>query len=111
MIKYLIVQLSPTSVSFCHNERGSEGGELMSFDLLKKAIIWSMQENLNVQFTFPDEEIPQNYKELINTIDHTSIVSSTCEDSALRDEADVVVFDSWGVINFYPFKIGKGGAV
>lgn len=107
MIKYLIVQLSPTSVSFCHNDRGTEEGELMSIDLLKKVIIWSMQENLNVQFTFPDEEIPQSYLELINTIDHTSIVSSTCEDITLRNNADVVVFDSWGAINFYPFMMDK----
>lgn len=107
MIKYLIVQLSPTSVSFCHNERGSEEGELMSIDLLKKVIIWSMKENLNVQFTFPDEVIPKSYLELIDTIDHTSIVPSTCEDSVLRDNADVVVFDSWGAVSFYPFTMDK----
>lgn len=107
MIKYLIVQLSPTSVSFCHNDRGAEYGELISIDLLKKVIVWSMQENLNVQFTFPDEEIPQNYLELIDSIDHISIVSSTCEDTVLRDNADVVVFDSWGAISFYPFMMDK----
>lgn len=107
MLKYLIIQLSPTSVSFCHNERLTGKGELMSIDLLKKVIVWSMQENLNVQFTFPDEEIPQIYKELIDSVDHTSIVASTCEDMTLRNEADVIVFDSWAAINFYPFKMGK----
>jgi len=107
MIKYLIVQLSPDSVSFCHNERNDGKGDLMSIELLRKVIIWSMQENLNVQFTFPDEEIPKEYHDVINMIDHTSIISSTCEDKELFESADVIVFDSWGGINFFPFSTEK----
>lgn len=107
MLKYLIIQLSPTSVSFCQNDRNTHPGDLMSIDTLKKAVLFSMQENLNVQFTFPDEKLPQAYHDLIDTIDHVSIVSSTCEDTTLKNHADIIVFDSWNGIESYPFQTDK----
>ena len=48
-----------------------------------------------IQFVYPDYELPQEYKEIINTIDHSIIVSSSCEDTALKDDADVVVIHNW----------------
>ena len=54
-----------------------------------------MKENLMIQFVYPDFELPQEYKETINSIDHNDIVSSQCEDAVLRSHADIVSFNGW----------------
>ena len=67
----------------------------MPLGVLKQAIFWSMKENLNVQFVYPDSVLPDGYKQLIDTVDHADIVGSRCEDKVLLAGADVVVLDSW----------------
>lgn len=104
MLKYLIVQLDDSSVSFCHYENDRTKSKLIPLDTLKDAIFWSMKENLTLQFLYPDFEIPEEYKEEIAKTFHADIVSSTCEDDDLRSNADVVVFDSFASINYYPFS-------
>lgn len=103
MMKYLIIQLDDTSASFCHYNNDKTETRLIDLSVLKEALIWSMKENLNVQFLYPDYELPAEYKDLISTVYHANIVSSTCEDTELRRNADVVVFDSWACLNYYPF--------
>lgn len=104
MLKYLLIPLANDSVSFCHYSRGNKSGELLSLDYLKDAIFWAMKENLNIQFIFPDYELTEEYKTAINTIDHVSVISSTCEDENLCSEAEVVVFDTWASIDMYQFR-------
>ena len=106
MLKYLLIPLANDSVSFCHYDKGNKHDGLISLDTLKDATFWAMKENLNIQFIYPDEEIPEEYKTAINTIDHTSVISSTCEDEKLCSEAEVVVFDTWACINMYRFQNG-----
>lgn len=107
MLKYLIVQLDDASASFCHYDNGKAQSRLMPLDVLKKGIVWSMKENLTLQFLYPDYEIPMEYKTEIDKTFHADIVSSTCEDKALMENADVVVFDSFAGINHYPFSKGQ----
>jgi CXXX repeat peptide maturase len=52
-----------------------------------------MKENLTVQFVYPDYELPQEYKDIIDTVDHADIVSFANSDLVLRKIADVVVFN------------------
>lgn len=96
MLKYMIIPLAGDAVSFCHYEKGSSTGGFMPLYLLKQAIFWSMKENLNVQFVYPDSVLPDGYKQLIDMVDHADIVGSRCEDKELLAGADVVVLDSWG---------------
>jgi CXXX repeat peptide maturase len=103
MLKYLIVQLDDTSVSFCHYHKDRRKHQLIDLDDLKKALFWSMKENLTVQFLYPDYQLSADYKDVIADIDHADIVSSTCEDKELLDNADVVVFDTWAAINYFKF--------
>lgn len=110
MLKYLIIPLAKNAVSFCHYDRGC-GDALIGIDTLKSAIFWAMKENLNVQFLFPDNELPDEYKRVIDTIDHTSIVGSACKDMQLRDDAEVVVFDEWDTLKDFSFKSGKSYVV
>lgn len=103
MLKYLIVQLDDTSVSFCHYNNDKMKPRLIDLDVLKKALFWSMKENMVVQFLYPDYQLPADYKNVIADIDHADIVSSTCEDEKILTKADVVVFDAWTAINYFPF--------
>lgn len=104
MIKYLIIQLDDSSVSFCHYDNARTEPNLIPLDTLKEAIFWSMKENLTLQFLYPDYVIPEEYKLEISKTFHADIVSSTCEDESLRKTADVVVFDSLASINYFPLN-------
>lgn len=91
MLKYLIVLLDSSAPSFCHYDIGqkAESRDLMPLDILKKAIFFSMKENLNVQLVWPNYILPDEYLDLIETVDHINIVPST-----LTPEADVVLVGS-----------------
>lgn len=95
MLKYLIIQLCDTAPLFCHYNNVNSGKNLISVDNLKAGIRFSMKENLNVQFFYPDYELPNEYKELINYVDHTDVVSYWNKDEELRENADYIVIDSW----------------
>lgn len=103
MLQYLIILLDDTSVSFCHYENKLREHRLISIDNLKKGILFAMKENLNIQFVYPDYELPQEYKNIINTIDHSDIVSSKCKDEVM-DNADIVVFNGWEDTIGYEYK-------
>jgi CXXX repeat peptide maturase len=45
----------------------------MPLDTLRKAILFGMKQNLMIQFVYPDYELPAEYNELIETIDHVKI--------------------------------------
>lgn len=107
MLKYLIIQLDDSSVSFCHYDNDRTKPNLIPLEYLKEAIFWSMKENLTLQFLYPDYEIPEEFKTEIAKTFHADIVSSTCEDEYLRKKADVVVFDSFASINYYPVNKGQ----
>ena len=111
MLKYLIIPLADDSVSFCHYERGNKSDRLIDMETLKNAIFWAMTENLNVQFVYPDKEIPSAYKAIVETIDHAKNVGSHCEDKVLTDEADIVVFDGWNDLDTFKCQSGKSYVV
>ncbi len=45
----------------------------MPLDTLRKAIHWGMCENLMIQYVYPDYELPAEYAEVIESIDHLKI--------------------------------------
>lgn len=101
MLQYLIILLDDTSTSFCHYSNSKSEPHLISLDDLKAGILFAMKENLNVQFVYPDYEIPANYKEVIETIDHCKIKSAVCTDKG----SDVVVFNNWTETKDYLFPL------
>ena len=107
MIEYLIIQLDDTSTSYCHYENPMRKDNLIGLDILKSGILFAMKENLMIQFVYPEYELPSEYKEVIETIDHSKIVSSLCEDETLRDEADVIVYHDWTGLSYGKFEEGK----
>lgn len=98
MLKYLIIQLCDTATSFCHYSNGKTDRRLISLDDLKTGILFAMTENLNVQFLYPDYELPEEYKDAIDEVDHIDIVSNLNEDKELKENAEIVVIDSWKFI-------------
>jgi CXXX repeat peptide maturase len=101
--------LDDTSVSYCLYN-GANERRLISLDDLKAGIVWAMKENLNVQFVYPDYELPTEYNNLIDTIDHVKI-----KPAEQSDDAEVVVLTDWkeklpelanGVT--YIIRIGRG---
>ncbi len=103
MLKYLIVQTCDTAASFCHYENTKTKPKLIDIDTLRRAVLWSMKENLNVQFVLPEYRLPQEYESLMETIDHIKVCAAT---SQYAPQADVVVFNDWELFPSYPFKKG-----
>ena len=86
MLQYLIILLDDTSVSFCHYENPKTERRLMSIDTLRKGIRFGMMENLMIQFVYPDYELPEEYAEAIESIDHSKI-------KPVPNETDVLVLN------------------
>lgn len=101
MLQYLIILLDDTSTSFCHYTNKSQERRLIPLDVLKAGIIWGMKENLTIQFVYPDYDIPQEYKDVIETIDHSKIVPNNAGD------ADVIVINDWREVQNMTFDATK----
>lgn len=96
MLQYLIILLDDTSISFCHYENPVKETRLISLNTLKAGIRFGMMENLMIQYVYPDYELPTEYAEVIESIDHSKIKglhqNLNKEDS---DDADVLVLNGF----------------
>ncbi len=88
MLQYLIILLDDTSTSFCHYTVPQKEPRLIDIESLRKGIRFAMRENLMIQFVYPKEELPDEYKAEIETIDHSKIKN-------IFDDADVFVLNGW----------------
>ena len=87
-MQYLVILLDDTAVSYCHCDNPYKERRLISLDDLRAGILYAMKENLMIQFVYPDYPLPQEYLDVIETIDHHNIKP------AGLDGADVSVLDS-----------------
>lgn len=95
MLQYLVILLDDMSTSYCHYQNTKTEHCLISIEDLKAGIFWGMRENLMIQFVYPDYELPQAYKDVIETIDHSKIMPF------VGKEADIIVFNNWSeMVNF-----------
>ncbi len=88
MLQYLIILLDDTSTSFCHYENTKTECRLIPIETLKQGIRFGMMENLMIQFVYPDYELPTEYAEVIESIDHSKI-------KPMATDADVLVLNEW----------------
>ncbi len=107
MLQYLIILLDDKSTSYCHCINGKSVGRLIPLRTLKAGIRFGMMENLMIQFVYPNDELPQEYKDVVESIDHSKIVPATCEDKVLIGEADVIVLNAWEDIQKIGFDLEK----
>lgn len=101
MMQYLIILLDDTSVSFCHYENVKMRRNLMSMDILKAGVLYGMKENLNIQFVYPDYELPEEYRQFIETVDHIKI-----KPVGQSSDADVTVLNGVSEIESVQQKSG-----
>ena len=87
MLQYLIILLDDTSTSFCHYDNTKMERRLIPIETLRQGIRFGMMENLMIQFVYPDYELPQEYQETVESIDHSKIKPQ-------REGADVWVTDN-----------------
>ena len=73
MLQYLVILLDDTSVAYCHADNPLKKRNLIPVETLKKGIIFGMKQNLMIQYVFPDYELPQEYAEIIESIDNVKI--------------------------------------
>lgn len=74
MMQYLVILLDDTSVAYCHCDNPHRERRLIGLDDLRAGILYAMKHNLMLQFVYPDYELPQEYLDAIDTIDHHDIV-------------------------------------
>lgn len=74
MMQYLVILLDDTSVAYCHCDNPHRERRLIGLDDLRAGILYAMNHNLMLQFVYPDYELPQEYLDAIDTIDHHDIV-------------------------------------
>ena len=89
MLQYLIILLDKRSTSFCSYQglsQSVQGDEcsLMPLETLRQGIRFGMMENLMIQYVYPEHELPTEYTEIIESIDHSKIKPT-------KDGADVWV--------------------
>ncbi len=106
MLQYLIILLDDMSTSYCHYSSANQK-RLISLNDLRRGIRFSMLENLMIQFVYPDYELPQKYRDEIDTIDHNKIVSSQSLDKTVLEESDVIVLHDWTILQNTDFGEGK----
>ena len=102
MLKYLVVLLDDTSVSYCHYENQNTENKLIALEDLRAGILYAMKQNLMIQFVYPGYELPQEYKDAIHSIDHANIVPAS-----LTKDADVVVVDGLTDENPEEYKVAS----
>lgn len=103
MLQYLIIQLDDTSISYCHYENHKTERRLIPVDTLKEGIRFGMMENLMIQFVYPDHELPQEYHEIVESIDHSKIKPT-------KYNADVLVLNGFRNVDIdkpVVLRIGK----
>lgn len=84
MLQYLIIILDDSCPSFCHYENNKTERSLIPIDKLKQGIFFAMTENMMIQFVYPDYELPEEYVDVIESIDHFNI-------SPFKENADIWV--------------------
>ncbi len=100
MLQYLILQLCDTSTSYCHYSNEHTTRRLIPIDVLEKAVLWAMKENLMMQVVRPAYALPQEYEEVLDRMEHTDIVPAS---SPLVDKAEIVVLNQWDELREFHF--------
>lgn len=100
MLQYLIIILDDTSVSYCNYESLKTERRLISLTDLKKGILFAMKQNLMVQLVYPDYNLPNEYKVVIESIDNYKLVSSI----STEKNANIIVFNGFENLVKYDFS-------
>lgn len=99
MLKYLVILLDDSSVSFCHYENG-KGKNVMSLDTLQKGIMFAMKNDLKIQYVLPKHYLSQEYLDLMDSMFHDNI--GPIEQESL---SSVIAFNGLKALSLYKDKL------
>jgi len=88
MLKYLIVLIDDSSVSFCHYQTW-KGPRLMDEETLEACIKFAMKENLVIQYVLPNSGVPEHYLTIMDKSDNIKIAPA----GSTYTNIDVIVAD------------------
>lgn len=89
MLKFLVILLDDISIPFCHANNPLQSSNLMPIETLREAIVWSMKENLMVHYVLPPYKLPNQYYELLDSIDNIKIGRDVSVFSSLPESCNV----------------------
>ena len=73
MLQYLVILLDDTSKAYCHVSNPLKTKRLITKDVLSKAVVFGMKNNLMIQYVYPSYDIPKDYYDIIESIDNVKI--------------------------------------
>lgn len=91
MLKFLIVELCDSSVSFCHYKEGDKP-RLISLMDLENGLLWAIKRTLDIQVLYPKYQLPEEYSVLLDRFLHVKIAHEGLADT------DITVLDGWDSI-------------
>ena len=71
----------------------------MPIETLRQGIRFGMMENLMIQYVYPDYELPTEYAEVIESIDHSKIKPSSSRSKGEEKDANVIVLNGFQKID------------
>lgn len=89
----VIVLLSSKSTSFCVSDNPHNDEVLLPLATLHQIVEKAKKKNLSLDFVFPEQDVPDEYIEVINSIEHHKITPA-----ASNSIGDAVVLDGWDEI-------------
>ena len=89
MLKYLIINLSDNSSSFCYYN-SSSNSRLISIQDLRKGFVYAMKRNLAVQLIYPSFSLSSEYDSLISQYENIKI-----KPIQNKNDADVLILNHW----------------
>ena len=86
----VVVLLSSYSTAFCVSDNPYKQEFLIPLSTLQKIVEKAKKENLKLEFVFPEQELPDEYLEVINSIEHCKITPATS-----KSAGDALVLNGW----------------
>lgn len=94
----VIVLLSSKSTSYCLSDNPHHDEDLLPLSILQRIVDKAKNENLTLDFVFPEQDMPEEYMEPINSIEHhkiTPTVSKSVGDAiVLNGCKDIATFNA-----------------
>lgn len=86
----VIVLLSSKSTSFCVSDNPHNYETLFPLSTLQQIVDKANKENLTLDFVFPEQDMPEEYIEVINSIEHHKITPAVS-----KSVGDAIVLNGW----------------
>ena len=102
MLKYLVILLDNTSISYCHYDVNITDNQINHKQILKEGILISMKNKQKIQYILPQYDLPQNYIELMDSMFHDNIGPS-----GLTTQISVIVFNGLQEIDIKTLDCSK----